>query len=157
MSDSTQFENALDRLAGALKDVFRELRVEIPAPGPVAAPVVVTAPAPPPEPVIVHVPTPSGPGTAPLCSGFEGILAAANQSDIMQALLDGTASYAGRSAVLVVKGDRLAGWRGRGFTDAGLAGLRGLNLAADGDAGWRASLASEGALAKGVADGFVRN
>jgi len=157
MSDSTQFENALDRLAGALKDVFRELRVEIPAPAPVAAPVVVTAPAPPPEPVIVHVPTPSGPGTAPLCSGFEAILASANQADIMQALLDNTASYAGRSAVLVVKGDRLAGWRGRGFSEVGLTGLRGLNLAADGDAGWRDSLSNDGPLKKEVADGFARN
>jgi len=157
MSDPAQFENALDRLASALKDVFRELRVEIPAPASVAAPVVVAAPAPPPEPIVIHVPTPVGPGTAPLCSGFEGILTAANQADIMQALLDGTASYAGRSAVLVVKGDRLAGWRGRGFNEPGLAGLRGLNLAADGDAGWRDSLSTDGPLAKSVADGFARN
>src|SRR5438045_2329455 len=141
MSDTAKFESALDRLSGALKDVFLELHALQPV---VAAAPPPAAPEPAPPPVVeAPPPVPAGPGTAPLCSGFERVLGASNQADIMQALLDGTDKYAERSAVLVVKGDRLAGWRGRGFNDAGLAGLRTLSVAPDGDAGWRQTLSGD--------------
>src|SRR5437016_5182909 len=122
MANSAQFDSALDRLSTALKDVFRELHAAASTGTPGAAPVAAAAPAGPPP----------GPGTAPLCSGFERIMAGANQTDIMQALLDGSEGYAGRSAILVVKGDSLAPWRWKGFDDAGVAGLRNLKAGAAG-------------------------
>src|ERR1022692_861095 len=102
MNDPAQFENALDRLTAALKDVFRELHAAAPAPAPVAV-VEPAAPPPPPPPPAPVVPT--GPGTDVLCEGFDRILAAGNQMDVMQALLDAASGYATRCAILVVKGD----------------------------------------------------
>ena len=91
MSQDAKFERALDRLADSLKDVFRELRAAAPAAATVAAPAAApVAPAP------VVVAAPSGPGTAMLCTGFGRILGAANQTDIMQALLDAASAYAAR-------------------------------------------------------------
>src|SRR5579871_6921814 len=59
------------------------------------------APAPPPAPAAPAAP--QGPTADPLCEGFDRILAAGNQMDVMQALLDGATGYAARCAVLVVK------------------------------------------------------
>jgi hypothetical protein len=148
MNDSAQFENALDRLTSALKDVFRELHVPAPAPPP-AAVVEPPPPPPPPAPVI-----PTGPGTDFLCEGFDRILAAGNQIDIMQALLDTASSYAARCAILVVKGDKLAPWRWNGFEESQQAGWRKLDIAADGDNGWRQAIGLTGPLPQSVSKAF---
>jgi hypothetical protein len=144
MSDPAQFESALDRLADALKDVFRELHSTVPA-------AVVASPAPVAVPVPAHA---AGAGTAPLCTGFGRVLAAANQTDVMQALLDSAASYTGRGAILVVKGERLVPWRWVGFDDAAQAGLRTLNLTSDGDAGWRSAVNAVGSIPASAASPF---
>jgi hypothetical protein len=75
-----------------------------------------------------------GAGTADLCNGFDRVTAAGNQTDIMQALLDASASFTGRSAILVTKEGRLHGWRGHGFSDGG-AGVRGLSVEAEAASG----------------------
>jgi hypothetical protein len=147
MNDPAQFENALDRLTAALKDVFRELHA-IPQSAATAA---LSVPPPPSAPA---PPAPSGPGTDLLCTGFERILATANQMDIMQALLDAAASYAARCAILVVKGDKLSPWRWSGFEESQQAGWRNVNIAADGDNGWRQAVGMTGPLPQTVSRAF---
>lgn len=116
MSDPAHLERllsqSLDQFTSSFKQLLGELRGGGPSPAGSSAPVAAAA---------------AGAGTAELRAGFDRILGAANQTEIMQALLDGSAPFAGRSAILVVKGDRLNGWRGRGFTDEGAA-VRGLSL-----------------------------
>lgn len=116
MSDPAQLERllsqSLDQFTSSFKQLLGELRGGGTSPAGSSAPVTAAA---------------SGAGTAELRAGFDRILGAANQTEIMQALLDGSTPFAGRSAILVVKGDRLNGWRGRGFTDEGAA-VRGLSL-----------------------------
>lgn len=116
MSDPAHLERllseSLDQFTSSFKQLLGELRGGATAPAGSSAPVAAAA---------------SGAGTAELRAGFDRILGAANQTEIMQALLDGSTPFAGRSAILVVKGDRLNGWRGRGFTDEG-ASVRGLSL-----------------------------
>ena len=151
MNDPAQFENALDRLTAALKDVFRELHAAAPAPAPVAVvePAAPPPPPPPPAPVV-----PAGPGTDVLCEGFDRILAAGNQMDVMQALLDAASGYATRCAILVVKGDKLAPWRWHGFEESQQAGWRNLNVPADGDNGWRQAVGMTGPLPQTVSKAF---
>ncbi len=50
-----------------------------------------------------------------LHAGALNVLGASGQAEILQNLLDATAPYCARAALLVVKGERLAGWRGRGI------------------------------------------
>lgn len=96
----------------------------------------------------------AGPGMANLCVGFSRITNARNQTEIMQVLLEAADIFSGRCAVLVVKGDRLAGWRGRGFDDAEQARLRQVNLAPEGQAGWKQALNSSGPVAHSLAQSF---
>src|SRR5438034_7915884 len=147
---NAQFESALDRLADAVKDVFRELYAAVPVSAPAAAPAVATVIAPAP-PVAA-----TGPGTALLCTGFGRILAAGSQTDVMQTLLDSAEGYTNRSAILVVKGDKLTPWRWRGFDDAAQAGWRSLNVSSDGDAGWRAAINSSSAMPATVGSMFFQ-
>lgn len=113
MSDPAQLERllseSLDQFTSNFKLLLRELRA---SGGGAAAPAA------------------GGAGTADLCSGFDRVAGAANQTDIMQALLDASASFAGRSAILVNKENRLHGWRGQGFADGGTA-VRGLTVDVD--------------------------
>lgn len=88
-------------------------------------------------------------GSDALTSAYYRIASAKSQTDILQKFLDATASFAARSALLVVKGDRLSGWRARGFDGGAGERLRELNISADGDAGWRRALADQ-AAATGV-------
>ncbi len=118
MSDPAQLERLLSQSLDQFTSAFKQLLGELRAGGTAAAgPGASAAP----------MTTAAGSGTAELRAGFDRILGAANQTEIMQALLDGSTPFAGRSAILVMKGDRLNGWRGRGFTDDG-AGVRGLSL-----------------------------
>ena len=71
------------------------------------------------------------------------ICGARSQAEILQNLLFGTASFAPRAAVLVVKGERLSGWRGRGFEAPDR--LRELALEARGEANWKRALAMQSA------------
>ncbi len=142
MNDSANFENALDRLTAALKDVFRELHAAAPS----APAELSSSPAAP--------PAPSGPGTELLCTGFDRILSAANQMDTMQVLLDAAEGYAARCAILVVKGDRLTPWRWHGFEEVQQAGWRNLNVAADGDNGWRQAVGITGPLPQTLSRAF---
>jgi hypothetical protein len=74
-------------------------------------------------------------GSAALYDAFRCITAADSQTEILQRLLAAAGSFASRSAVLIVKGEKLVGWRGRGFAQS--EKVRSLSLAAEGEAGWR--------------------
>ena len=52
-------------------------------------------------------------GSAALNSACFRITTGRTQTEILQNLLDSTATFAARSALLVVKGNRLSGWRAR--------------------------------------------
>ncbi len=130
MNDPAAVEQALstvlDRFAGSLKkELLRELGSGV-----------------------------GGPGTSALCVGFSRITGSRNQTDIMQALLEAADTFSGRCAVLVVKGDRLTGWRARGFDEGTQGRLRQLNLAPDGNAGWKQMVESSGAMPEPLAQTF---
>src|SRR5438876_6991225 len=100
MSNPAQLERALSEALDRFTDSVKALLGELHNAGQTAA---------------------AGPGTAAVCAGFERIANAANQTDIMQALLDASEAFSGRCALLVVKGDKLACWRTRGIDDASVA------------------------------------
>ena len=88
---------------------------------------------------------PAGVSSAALSSAFYRIAGGRTQTEIMQSLLDASAGFAGRAAVLVVKSDRLDGWRSRGFDSAATGRLRELQVGPDGEAGWKQALAVQSA------------
>lgn len=88
---------------------------------------------------------PAGVSSAALSSAFYRIAGGRTQTEIMQSLLDASAGFAGRAAVLVVKSDRLDGWRSRGFDSAAAGRLRELHVAPEGEAGWKQALAGQSA------------
>ncbi len=96
-------------------------------------------------------PAAAGSSSAALNSAYYRIAGARSQTEALQGLLDATGDFARRSAVLVVKGDRLTGWRARGFDGGAADKVRELNLPADGDGGWRRAL-SEQAATTGVVE-----
>lgn len=57
------------------------------------------------------------PSSMTLDSAMVSIQESSSQTDIMRALLDGVANFAGRVALFVVKGTTAAGWQARGFED----------------------------------------
>src|SRR5438552_4542767 len=124
MSNPAQLERALSEALDRFTDSFKALLGELHHSGQAASG--------------------PGPGTAAVCAGFDRIANAANQTDIMQALLDASEAFSGRCALLVVKGDKLACWRTRGIDDASVAALRGLDLAADGPSGWKQAVDGTG-------------
>ena len=72
-----------------------------------------------------------------LNSAFQRISGAQSQTEMLQSLLEGTTPFSNRAALLVVKGERLTGWRGRGFEGASSDGLREIDLPAEGKTGWK--------------------
>jgi hypothetical protein len=88
---------------------------------------------------------PAGVSSVALSSAFYRIAGGRTQTEIMQSLLDASAGFAGRAAVLVVKSDRLDGWRSRGFDSAAAGRLRELHVAPEGEAGWKQALAVQSA------------
>lgn len=88
---------------------------------------------------------PAGVSSAALSSAFYRIAGGRTQTEIMQSLLDASGDFAGRAAVLVVKSDRLDGWRSRGFDSAAAGRLRELHVAPEGEAGWKQALTGQNA------------
>ena len=133
MSDPAQLERtlseALDKFTGSFKELLHELRSAGGGGGAGAS---------------------GGGDTSTLCSSFESITSTGNQSDTLRALVDSAASFAGRCALLVVKGDKLVNWRAQGFDDEGEAGLKKLNLSADGNSGWKQAVQASGPVAAGL-------
>lgn len=80
-------------------------------------------------------PAAQGAGTAAVHAAFRRIVAAGTQTAILAALLDAAATLSRRTAILVAKGDKLIGWRGRGFDPA--TELSTFSLAAGGQVDWR--------------------
>ena len=72
-----------------------------------------------------------------LNSAFQRISGAHSQTEVLQNLLEGTTPFCHRAALLVVKGERLTGWRGRGFEGTSGDGLREIDLPPEGETGWR--------------------
>ena len=60
----------------------------------------------------------AGKATELLNAAFASVMDSNSQSDILSSLLEGTAKFSERSALLVVKGGTAVGWRARGFANA---------------------------------------
>ena len=80
-----------------------------------------------------------------LNAAFLHISGADSQTEMLQNLLEGTTPFCNRAALLVVKGERLAGWRGRGFEGTSGDGLREVDLPPEGETGWRLVTADQSA------------
>jgi hypothetical protein len=68
--------------------------------------------------VLAEAPTGEGSGgssSADLLKSFSAIHGGSTQRDILRTLLDGSAHYCGRAALLLVKSGHVTGWEGRGF------------------------------------------
>ena len=78
-----------------------------------------------------------------LNSAFHRIASSRSQTELLQSLLEGTTPFCSRAALLVVKGEHLTGWRGRGFEGASGDGVREIDLSAEGENGWRQPLADQ--------------
>lgn len=72
-----------------------------------------------------------------LNAAFQRISGAHSQTEMLQSLLESTTPFSNRAALLVVKGERLTGWRSRGFEGASSDGLREIDLPAEGETGWK--------------------
>jgi hypothetical protein len=59
---------------------------------------------------------PSGANSSELARAVADIQIGTSQKEILKALLDGSARYAARVALFVVKGGHASGWQGRGFS-----------------------------------------
>jgi hypothetical protein len=84
-----------------------------------------------------------GASSTELSSAFYRIAGARTQTEIMQGLLDASAPFACRAAVLVIKGERLAGWRSRGLDGGAAARLRETELPPEGSSGWKQALSGQ--------------
>ncbi len=80
-----------------------------------------------------------------LHAAFHRISVAGSQTEILRNLLEATTAFSNRAVLLVVKGERLTGWRARGFEGSASDGVREIDLSADGDTGWRKALAEQAA------------
>lgn len=76
------------------------------------------------EPIISGPPT--GTPTDQLNSAVASLHDNTSQGEILGALLDGAARFAGRAALFVVRGGEAKGWQARGFDDE--AGIKGVTL-----------------------------
>jgi hypothetical protein len=61
----------------------------------------------------------AGAGSDVVKQSLRGIEAGKNQVEILSALLDETAKYGSRAALMILKGDSFAGWKGAGFSSHG--------------------------------------
>lgn len=75
----------------------------------------------PPQPeVATAVPQASGGSDAePVKSAIQAIERGATQVDILNNLLEQGLTFGSRAALMILKGDAFAGWKGRGFTETG--------------------------------------
>lgn len=115
MADPKEFESVVERVVGEVLDsqmgglrqaivrrVLEEVRPALEA--------AASAPAKPPE---VKPESPAGELDAAVAS----IQDALGQADILKALLEGVAKFAGRSALFVIRGGNCSGWQCRGFDE----------------------------------------
>ena len=87
--------------------------------------------------------TGGGSNSGVLQSSYRRITGAQSQAEILRNLLEATEPFAPRAALLVVRGDRLTGWRSRGFDAETAEAVRSLNLAAEGEGGWKQAVAEQ--------------
>ena len=74
-------------------------------------------------------------GVSALHEALGAIDRARSQAEILTALLDESARYSSRSAILLLRGGEVRGWNGHGFGDADSA-VRDLNLGAPDEGAW---------------------
>lgn len=82
-------------------------------------------------------------GVSELREALGSIDRARSQAEILNALLQESARYASRSAILLLRGGDVRGWSGQGFGDADSA-VRDLNLGAPSDGSWSRAFQGEG-------------
>ncbi|HWN44062.1 MAG TPA: hypothetical protein VNW71_17695 [Thermoanaerobaculia bacterium] len=82
-------------------------------------------------------------GLSELREALGAIDRARSQAEILTALMQESARYASRSAILLLRGGEVRGWSGHGFGDADSA-FRDLNLGAPGDGSWSQAFQGEG-------------
>ncbi len=68
---------------------------------------------------------PNSAASETLNASISAIRESFTQAEILKSLLDGAAQFVSRTALFVIRGNNLAGWQSRGFTDDD---VRGLNL-----------------------------
>src|SRR5579872_641337 len=91
----------------------------------------------------------ASPVTGRLSAAAASIQESNVQADILKALLEGVSNFSARSALFVVRGNTLAGWQARGFSDDN---IRGLSL--DGSKGLAARAAQDRGRASAAAVEF---
>ena len=82
-------------------------------------------------------------GVSELREALGAIDRARSQAEILTALLQESARYASRSAVLLLRGGEVRGWSGRGFGETDSA-VRDVNLGAPGDGSWSHAFEGQG-------------
>src|SRR5688500_5164312 len=82
-------------------------------------------------------------GVSELREALGAIDRARSQADILTALMQESARYASRSAILLLRGGEVRGWSGNGFGDADSA-VRDLNLGAPEDGSWSHAFQGQG-------------
>ncbi|HEX5719399.1 MAG TPA: GAF domain-containing protein [Thermoanaerobaculia bacterium] len=82
-------------------------------------------------------------GLSELREALGAIDRARSQAEILTALMQESARYASRSAILLLRGGEVRGWSGHGFGDADSA-VRDLNLGAPGDGSWSHAFQGQG-------------
>jgi hypothetical protein len=82
-------------------------------------------------------------GVSELREALGSIDRARSQAEILTALMQESARYASRSAILLLRGGEVRGWSGHGFGDADSA-VRDLNLGAPGDGSWSHAFQGQG-------------
>ena len=82
-------------------------------------------------------------GVSSLREALGAVDRARSQAEILTALMQESARYASRSAILLLRGGEVRGWSGQGFGDADSA-VRDLNLGAPGDDSWSHAFDGQG-------------
>src|SRR5688500_19599668 len=82
-------------------------------------------------------------GVSELREALGAIDRARSQADILTALMQDSARYASRSAILLLRGGEVRGWSGHGFGDADST-VRDVNLGAPGDGSWSHAFQGQG-------------
>jgi hypothetical protein len=82
-------------------------------------------------------------GVSELREALGAIDRARSQAEILTALMQESARYASRSAILLLRGGEVRGWSGHGFGDADSA-VRDVNLGAPGDGSWSHAFQGQG-------------
>lgn len=82
-------------------------------------------------------------GVSSLREALGAVDRARSQAEILTALMQESARYASRSAILLLRGGEVRGWSGQGFGDADSA-VRDLNLGAPGDGSWSHAFEGQG-------------